>query len=102
MGDQYDCTAFAEWTRERSCKALGCMHIDSCEWVVQENTLKSFSYISIEQTKIWLTDACEYNALASATLALCPPERVIPFSPISKHRLVSDRICPSHVLDTHP
>ena len=102
MGDQYNCTAFAEWTRERNCKTLGCMHIDSCEWVVQENTLKSFSYIPTERAEIWLTDACEYNALANATLALWPPERVIPFSPISKPKLVSNRIYPSHIPDTYP
>jgi hypothetical protein len=41
------------------------------------------------------TSAWEYIALANATRALCPPDSVIPFSPIStsghyNERLVSD------------
>ena len=89
--DQYDGAAFAEWARERSHKLLGCMHVDSREWVVQEDILESISYTVTKQNEILLTDACEYSALASAILALCPPERVMPFSPISESRLVSDR-----------
>lgn len=44
VGDQYDGAAFAERARERSYEILGCMHVDSCEWIIQENTLKDLSH----------------------------------------------------------
>lgn len=79
------------------------MHVDSCERIIQEDTLKEPQpQLDEVQTEVRLTDACEYNALASAILALCPPERVMPFSPISKPGPVSDRIHTWHVPDTHP
>ena len=48
MGDQYDGAAFAEWTGERSYKILSCMHVNSCERVVQENALESLRYMPTE------------------------------------------------------
>lgn len=40
-----------------------------------------------------MTLAWEYIALANATLALCPPDKVMPFSPISSGRQLSKVSC---------
>lgn len=54
VGDQDDGTAFAEWTRECGNKMLGCVHVDSCERVVQQDTLKNLSCTLAKQTEFGL------------------------------------------------